>query len=98
MRDAPRMLRRGPAGKTRDGKIRRPPEKMDRAAFAAKPGAKFLKHAVGLNQKAPESIPKFRIVRAMLFVALERNRIWDFVRHGVNFDRQFELIQRGHDR
>src|ERR1700731_3746582 len=34
----------------------------------------------------------------MLFVALERNRIRDFIRHGIDLDRQIELDQRGHDR
>ena len=71
---------------------------MDRAAFPAESRPKFFKHAIDLNKDPPESIRKFRIVRAMLFVSVERHRIGDFVRHDVDRHRQFQFIQRSHDR
>src|SRR5882724_13533701 len=98
MRNASGMLRRGPAGKTRDGKIWRAPEKMDRTAFPAEARSKFFEDAVGLDQNTPESIGIFRVVRAMLLVAIERNRIRNLVRQYVDLDGEIELVQRGHDR
>src|ERR1700719_1152733 len=98
MRDAAGMLRRGPSGKTSDREIRRAPKKMDRTAFPAEPRSKFLKHAVDLDENAPKSVRIFRIIRAMLLILIERNRIRDLVRQGVDLDRQFQIVQRGHDR
>src|SRR6202011_5722353 len=98
MRNAAGMLRRGATGKTRDGKIRRAPEEMDWAAFSTEPRSKFLKYAIGLDQNAPESIGIFRIVRAMLIILVEGNWIGNLVRYDVDLDRQFQLVQRGHDR
>src|SRR6267143_5618555 len=98
MRNASGMLRRSPARKTRDGEIGRAPEKMDRTAFPAKTRAKKLEDAVSLNQNAPGSIRISRSVRTMLLVAIEWNRIRDFIWQDVDLDRQAQLVQRSHDR
>src|SRR5947199_9906379 len=97
MRNAAGMLRRGPAGKTRDGKIWRAPEKMDRTAFPAQARSKFFEDAVSLDQNAPESTGIFRVVRAMLLVAIELNRIRNLVRQYVDRDGEVELVQGAHD-
>src|ERR1043166_625731 len=54
MRNAARMRRRLPTGKSRDRQIKTSPEKMDRTAFAAETGAKLFKDAIGLSQHAEE--------------------------------------------
>src|SRR6266403_962342 len=98
MRNAAGMRRRGPAGKTRDGKIWRAPEKMDRTAFPAEARSKFFEDAVGLDQNAPESIGIFRVVRAMLLVAIERNRIRNLVCQFVDPAGTVVYVQPGHAR
>ena len=71
---------------------------MDRTAFPAEARSKFFEDAVGLDQNAPESIGIFRVVRAMLLVAIERNRIRNLVRQYVDLDGEIEFVQRAHDR
>ena len=70
---------------------------MDRTAFPAEARAKFFEDAIGLNENTPESIRVFRIVSAMLLVAIEWNRIRDFVGQDVDLDGETELIQCDHD-
>ena len=98
MRDAAGMRRRWTPGETRDGEIKAAPEKMHRTAFPAEARAKILKHAIGLEKDTPKPVRIIAIIRAMRFIALERNRILDFVRRGVDSHRQLQFGQRLHHR
>ncbi len=60
MRNSAGMRWRRASGKSRHGQIETTPEKMDRAAFAAEAGAKFLEDAIGLQEHAPEAVGIFR--------------------------------------
>src|SRR5882757_1612374 len=91
MRDSARMGRRWPPRETRHGQIKTAPEKMHRTAFATETRAKLLKYAVALHQNVPEPVGIFAIVRAVLFVLIKRDRIFDLVRGGVDGHRQFHL-------
>src|SRR5437763_10672233 len=92
------MLRSLPSRKPRHRKIKTTPEKMDRAAFSAESRPEFLKDAVRLDQNTPKSVRIFGVISPMLLVLLEWNRIHDFVRRGVDFYRQIQLVQRAHRR
>ena len=90
------MRRRRTPGKTRHGQIKTAPEKMHRTAFAAETRAKLLKYAIALHQNAPEPVGILAIVGAVLFILIERDRIFDLVRHGVDSHRQIRARQRLH--
>ena len=96
MRDPAGVRRRQPTGKPCHRKIEAAPKEMHRAAFAAKPRAKFFEDTIGLNKCAPEPVRVFRIVRPMHLVFVERNRIGNFVRQVVDLHGQLELIERAH--
>src|SRR6266852_4956326 len=80
MRDPARMWRRGTSRKTRDRQIKTAPEKMHGTAFAAKTRTEFFKDTIGLREDTPKSVRIFRIVRSVLLVAVERNRLLNLVR------------------
>src|SRR5947208_4001654 len=92
------MRRRGPAGETRHRQIKATPEKMHGTAFATETRPEFLQHTIALNKDAPEPIGIFAIVRAMLFILIERDRILNFVRRSVDGYWQLQFVQRRHDR
>ena len=69
---------------------------MHRTAFATETRAKLLKYAIALHENAPEPVGIFAIVRAVLFILIKRDRIFDLVRHGVDGHRQLEIAQRFH--
>src|SRR4029078_5266061 len=96
MRDSARMRRGRPSGKSRHSQIEAAPKEMHRAAFATKTRSELLEHPIALHQNTPESISVFAIVRAVLFVFIERNRILNLVRHLVNRYRQTKLIESLH--
>src|SRR5262249_1818484 len=87
MRDPGGMRRSCPSGKPRQSKVEAAPEKMYRAAFATKARSELLEHAIALHQNPPESIGVFPIVRPVLFIFIERNRVLNLVRYHVDLDR-----------
>src|SRR5438128_7686803 len=97
MRNATWMRRRRAAGKTRHRQIEASPKKMNRTAFPAKTRAEIFKYPIGLDERAPEAACVFGVVGSMLLVAIQRNRILDLVRHGVDTNRQLKLGQSTHD-
>ena len=70
---------------------------MHRTAFATKPRSEPLEDAVALHKNPPKPIGVFAVVRAVLLVFIERDRVFNLVRHVVDLDRQFQIIQRLHD-
>src|SRR5215469_3206622 len=98
MRNAARMRGRRTTGKSCHRQIETAPEKMDRAAFAAEPRAKFFEHPIGLKQNAPEPVRVFRIVGAMFLVTIERDRIRNFIRRDVDLDGDTDVAERTHHR
>src|ERR1041384_1235892 len=84
------------AGEASDCEIEASPEKMDRAAFADEAGPELLEDAVNLNEYAPEAIRVFGVVRAVLFVLGEGNRLDNFIRLRVNVHHDLEGLQRVH--
>jgi hypothetical protein len=57
---------------------------MNRTDLAYESGTKLLEHAVGLHERAPESIGVHSVIGAIQFVAIEADRILDFVRNRMN--------------
>jgi hypothetical protein len=98
MRNPSGMRRRGPSGETRDREVKAAPEKMDRTAFSAETGPKFLENAVGLKKHAPKPVRVRGIVTPMLLVAIERHRIFNLVWHHIDLHRQLQRVQRFHHR
>src|SRR5262249_44648704 len=93
MWDSARMWRRWTARKTRHCQIKTAPEKMHGTAFATETRAKFLKHAIALHKDLPEPVGVLAIVRAVLFILIKRDRIFDLVRHHADLNWQFQIIQ-----
>src|SRR3954453_7272585 len=97
MGNAPGMFWRRTAGEPGHGEVETPPEKMDRAAFAAELGAELLEDPVALEQDAPETIGVFGVVGRIGFVLLKRDRRIDFVWCGVDPYRDIEHFEGLHD-
>src|SRR5207237_6310756 len=97
MRYSARMWRRRTAGKPGYSQIETAPEKMHRAAFAAKVRSKFFEHPLALQKHAPKSICVFGIIGSVFLITLKRNRIHDLVWCGVDFDSDAKLAQCFHD-
>ena len=93
MRNAARMRRRRPPGKTGHGQIEAAPEKMHRTAFAAKTRPELLEDAVALNKDAPEAIGILAVVRTVFFIFIKRDRVFDLVRHLVDGHRQTQFVE-----
>src|ERR1700752_4290581 len=93
MRDSARMRRRRSPGKTGHCQIKATPEKVYRATFAAEARPEFLKHTIALDENAPEPICVLAVIRMVLFILLERDRVLDLVRHRVDGDGQLEISQ-----
>src|SRR5437899_10073959 len=71
------------AAEARATQIKTTPEEMNRAAFADKLSAEFLKHSLGGKQYSPQAIGVFRIVRCMSLILIEQNRIRNFLRFRI---------------
>src|SRR5688572_30433680 len=85
-----RPRRRGLARKTRDCHIEAAPEKMHRTTLADESRAKLLENGVHFYERAPEAVRILSVVRRMIVVVFEANRIGYFNRHGPDlyFDSQ----------
>src|SRR6202040_1794156 len=96
MGDAAWMWRRGPSGKTRYREIEAAPEKMHRAALAAKTRTKFLENPISLQKHTPEPIGIFRIRNRVFLIAGERDRFTDLVRPHSDLHFNCEFSQFTH--
>ena len=96
VRNAARVLRRGPPRETRHGQIERAPEEVHRTALANESRTETLEHAIALHERAPEPRDGGGIVRTMHFVAIEGNRFDHFVRAAVDVHVEVEPVQRVH--
>src|ERR671919_276064 len=96
MRNPAWMRWRRPSGKARDRQIEAAPEEMHRTALATKARSELLEHPIALHQNAPESIGVFPIVRAVLVVFIERDRVLNLVRQLVNRYRQVKFVESLH--
>src|SRR5436309_9275235 len=76
------MRRCRTARKAGDGQIKGSPEKMYRACFANKPGAKFRKYATSLPHNAPDPLRVLGIIGSMFLIHLKWGSIWHFDRCG----------------
>ena len=74
-----------------------PPKEMHRACLADEAGAKFIHHAIGLQQGQPEFLRVDRIILRMGAVAVEWDRILDFTRHGPDVDVDAETLEALHE-
>src|SRR5438045_2035804 len=90
------MFRGSPPGESGHSKIEAPPEKMDRATFAAKIGSEFLENAIALQKNTPKPVRIFGVVGGILLILFERNGGIDFVRRRVDLDRYVESTQGAH--
>src|SRR5437762_8959186 len=93
MRDSSGVRRFRTSRETGHRQIKASPKEMHGTAFATKSRAELLEHAIALRQNAPESIGLFAVVRAMLFIFIERNRICYFIRQLVDRHREVELVE-----
>src|SRR5438270_3815450 len=92
-----RMWRCRAAGKPRHRQIETAPEKMHRAAFAAKAGSKLFEHPIALQKHTPKSICVFGVVGPVLVVALKGHSVHNFVRRGVDLHGDAKLAQGFHN-
>jgi hypothetical protein len=69
---------------------------MHGAALAEKGGAERREDAVDLEQDSPEALRVFRVVGRMLRVLVERNRVYDLVRHAIDAHRKSQRIEHRH--
>jgi hypothetical protein len=84
------------AGEAGHGQIDRAPEKMHRAHLAQKVGAEAAEDARRRDERMPEALGRGGVVRVMLRVLREGDRIGDFVRHRMDLDVDAQLRQRRH--
>src|SRR6185295_5523386 len=91
-----RAFGRGPSREPRDRQIEAAPEKMHRAALPDEGRSELLEHPVGLKQHSPKSIRVLRIVRSVLVIFGEGNRVGNFVGLAVYADLDCKREQRIH--
>src|SRR6266566_5047017 len=96
MRHPTGMRRRRSPRETRYCEVKAAPEKVHRTALTTEPRAEFFKYAIALHKHAPEPICIFAVVGAVIFIAIERDRILNLVGHGVDAHAQFKMVQRLH--
>src|SRR5262249_22626122 len=82
--------------KAGDRKVETSPEEMNGAALPYKAGTELQKNVINRYQHLPETVNVFRIVRVVLGIALERNRIRNFDGHRPDFHRDSERVQGSH--
>src|SRR2546429_7469802 len=88
------MLGGPPPGEAGPGKVAAAPEEVHRAALADEAAAEGREDPVRLHQHTPEAIGVFGIVRRVLPVRVERDRVLELVRRRVNLHLQTQLPQR----
>ena len=88
------MQRRAAAGKSRDREIETAPEEMHGARLSKKRRAEIREDLVRTQQDAPEAVCEIGIVGTVRLILVERNRVWDFVRHRIDTQIQPEFTQR----
>ena len=66
---------------------------MHRTAFAAKTRPELLEDAIALHKDAPEAIGKLTVVRTVFFIFIERDWVFDLVRHLVDGHRQTQFVE-----
>ena len=69
-----------------------PQKKCTGLHLAYESGAKYLEDAVGLHQRTPESIDVLGVVGSVLFIVIEADRIFDFIRKRMNAQSNVELF------
>ena len=70
---------------------------MHRARLADEARAKFIHHAIGLQQGQPEFLRVDWIILRMGAVPVERDRVLDFTRHGPDVDVDAKTAQALHE-
>src|SRR5881396_495381 len=71
------------------------PEEVHRTAFPEKRCAKLPEHVIRLHEDAPESIGILRIVRSMLLVVREANRVLHLDRYRPELDVHVHVLECG---
>src|ERR1700689_4486340 len=97
MRRVTLRRRCGAPGKPRHCEVETAPEKMHRAGFADKTGAKFFQNAIGLDQSLPEFMHIDKIVLRMGAVLFKPYRVLDLARHGPDANVDVEAMQPFHE-
>src|SRR5690349_11755594 len=92
----PFTLRRSSAGEARHRQVEAAPEEMDRAALANKSRTKLCEYFVRLLQDAPETVRVFGIIRGVLMILFEGNRIWHFDRDRPDFHLDPKASEHSH--
>ena len=87
----------GAAGKTRHRQVETTPEEMHGTRLADEARAKFVHHAIRLQQSQPEFLRVEAIILRMDAVALERDRVLDFTRHGPDVHLDAETAEALHE-
>ena len=82
------MARRAAAGKARHREIEAAPEEMHRACLAEKAGAELLEHAIDVDRNLKEAPHRRGVVGCMARILRKTDRVRQFVRHVVDFERQ----------
>src|SRR5215471_11557490 len=70
---------------------------MHGARLADEARSKVIHHTIGLHQSQPEFVCKGWIILRMDAVAIERDRVLDFTRHGPDVDVDAETAETLHE-
>src|SRR5207237_805818 len=92
------MTRRAPAGKARHREIETAPEEMYRARLAEEGGAELLEDPVDVEKNLQKASHRVRVIRGVLVVLREADRLRQFIGHLVDCDVNAELRELGYDR
>src|SRR4051812_17138292 len=91
------MWRCGPAGEPRGRGIESAPEKMHRAGLTDEAAAEPLEHRHYPGEREPEPLRLLRVVRRVLIVLGEGNRVRDLHRHRPHWSAQAEGVELAHE-
>ena len=87
------MERRRPSGKAGDREVEAAPEEMDRARLAEEAAAEELEDAIGLDERAPETMGRGAVVGSVGAVERKADRVGNLVRCFVDRYRDAEPVQ-----
>src|SRR6266436_2266621 len=90
-------LRRAPSREARRRQIKAPPEKMHGACFSYEPGAELFEDSFAAHEDPPESIRVFGIIRGVLRILIERDRVGNLDRHLPDLHRNPQRSQSRHE-
>src|SRR4051812_10249231 len=94
IRNPTRMLRSAPARESRARNVESSPPQMRRTRFPEEASSKFLERAIGANERLPAPMNSISVVRCVLAIISEAQRIGQLPRHWPHPDIDAERMER----